>query len=95
METVNLTPPEADNENRLQEIEEAIHADLQEPIKLNRKQRRSIMHKMGKKRGRTAIESVAETATKLNYIHMIEKLRELNEQKEKELKEYADASEEE
>lgn len=94
METMTLTPPEINNESHLQDIEEAIHSDLQAPIKLNRKQRRSIMHKMGKKRGQTAIDSVAETATKLNYVSLIEKLRVLNEQKEKELEEYEDASEE-
>ena len=52
-------------------------------IKLNRKQRRKLAKKGGKK-GRQQLESVADTAKKLNYIDLIEKLRILNEKKEKE-----------
>ena len=52
-------------------------------LKLNRKQRRKLAKKGGKK-GRQQLDTLTETAKKLNYIDLIEKLRALNEKKEKE-----------
>ena len=50
--------------------------------KLNRAQRRSLAKKAGKK-GRSQLATISETAKKLNYIELIQKLRKLNEEKEK------------
>ena len=51
--------------------------------KLNRAQRRALAKKAGKK-GKNAAETVSDMAKKLNYIELIQKLRELNEKKENE-----------
>ena len=59
-------------------------------VPMNRAQRRALKKKLGAKKyaemvgdsGNT-IEAVTETATKLNYIDLIQKLRKLNEEKEK------------
>lgn len=58
-------------------------------IKLNRAQRRKLAKKGGKK-GRQQLDSITDTAKKLNYIDLIEKLRILNEKKERENYEDAD-----
>ena len=57
---------------------------------MNRAQRRALKKKIGAKKyaemvanGGDAVEAVAETAKKLNYIDLIQKLRKLNEEKEK------------
>lgn len=50
---------------------------------LNRKQRRQLQKKTGKK-GRDAAQTVTSTAEKLTYINLIQKLRALNEKKENE-----------
>ena len=47
---------------------------------LNRKQRRGLVKKFGKDK----FEAIKDTSTKLSYIDLIQKLRKLNEQKEKE-----------
>ena len=49
----------------------------------NRAQRRAFAKKLGKS-GRAKMGTISETAKKLNYISLIQKLRELNEQKENE-----------
>ena len=46
----------------------------------NRKQRRGLVKKFGKDQ----FEAIKDTSTKLSYIDLIQKLRKLNEQKEKE-----------
>ena len=58
---------------------------------MNRAQRRALKKKVGAKKyaemvaeGGDVVEAVSETAKKLNYIDLIQKLRKLNEQKEKE-----------
>ena len=51
--------------------------------KLNREQRRKVSKKIGKK-GRNEIDIVTDTVRKLNYIDLIQKLRKLNQEKEKE-----------
>ena len=58
-------------------------------VKLNRAQRRALEKKYGKGAKlhftpKEQQEVINETATKLNYIDLIQKLRKLNEQKEKE-----------
>ena len=67
----------------LEEIQTEIEQELNESIKLNRAQRRALKHKGGKS-GQSSLEAINETARKLNYISLIEKLRELNKNKEKE-----------
>lgn len=49
----------------------------------NRAQRRAFAKKLGKS-GRAKMGTISETAKKLTYINLIEKLRELNEKKENE-----------
>ena len=49
----------------------------------NRAQRRAFAKKLGKS-GRTKMGTISETAKKLNYINLIQQLRELNEKKENE-----------
>lgn len=49
----------------------------------NRQQRRALMKKLGKK-GREQYNELANVTTKLDYIDLIQKLRQLNEKKEKE-----------
>ena len=51
------------------------------PMRLNRKQRRALKKKLGKQ-SRNEVDVVSETATKLNYIDLIQKFRELNKKKE-------------
>ena len=50
---------------------------------LNRAQRRALAKKVGKK-NREDINTIANTAEKLNYIDLIQKLRKLNEKRERE-----------
>ena len=59
---------------------------------MNRKQRRALAKKLGKK-GRSKAEIVADAAEKLNYIDLIQKLRALNEKQEKEINENEATSE--
>ena len=49
----------------------------------NRAQRRAFAKKLGKS-GRAKMGTISETAKKLNYINLIQQLRELNEKKENE-----------
>lgn len=64
-------------------------------IKLNRAQRRALAKKNKGKKAQMAqksqIDEINETATKLNYIDLIQKLRVLNEKKAKEIEEDGDA----
>lgn len=48
---------------------------------MNREQRRALAKKIGKK-GRAQAETISEYARKLTYISLIEKLREINKEKE-------------
>ena len=50
---------------------------------LNRAQRRALAKKVGKK-NREDINTIADTTEKLNYIDLIQKLRKLNEKRERE-----------
>ena len=64
-------------------------------IKLKRAQRRALAKKNKGKKAQMAqksqIDEINETATKLNYIDLIQKLRVLNEKKAKEIEEDGDA----
>ena len=73
--------PEIDNitTTATTQIEEA----AQQFRSMNREQRRAVKKKMGKK-GREEFDLIADTAKKLNYIDLIQKLRKLNEEKENE-----------
>ena len=57
---------------------------------MNRAQRRALKKKVGSKKyaemvaNGDVVETISETAKKLNYIDLIQKLRKLNEEKEKE-----------
>lgn len=58
-------------------------------VKLNRAQRRALQKKYGKNVAlemtpKDQMDAINETAKKLNYIDLIQKLRKLNEQKSKE-----------
>ena len=70
----------------LEEIETTVAQQVNEKTQYqprNRAERRALAKKLGK-RGRTSMGSISETAKKLNYINLIENLRELNEKKENE-----------
>ena len=59
-------------------------------VPMNRAQRRALKKKVGSKKyaemvaNGDVVETISDTAKKLNYIDLIQKLRKLNEQKEKE-----------
>ncbi len=64
-------------------------------VKLNRAQRRALAKKnKGKKSQvpKNQIDEINETAAKLNYIDLIQKLRNLNERKAKEIEENGSAT---
>jgi hypothetical protein len=61
----------------------AIENKIQQPQFHNRAERRAFAKKLGKT-GRAQFGSISETAKKLNYINLIQQLRELNEKKENE-----------
>ena len=66
------------------DIKERIKAALDERANSgprNRAERRALRKKLGKK-GRAEYDVIANTAAKLTYIDLIEKLRELNNKKE-------------
>lgn len=54
---------------------------------LNRKQRRALAKKTGNKALAKNTDAIADTTKKLNYINLIQNLRELNEKREKEIEE--------
>ena len=63
-------------------------------VPMNRAQRRALRKKVGAKKyaemvneSGDVVGAVSETAKKLNYIDLIQKLRKLNEEKEKEIEE--------
>ena len=66
----------------LKNIEKWTKNKINSTLHPNRAQRRAWKRK---NRNQPAAVSIADTATKLNYIDLISKLRKLNEQKEREL----------
>ena len=76
---------ELDSPETLEAVETLINSQVENnsDIQLNRAQRRALAKKAGK-RGRAQLEAIGETAKKLDYIDLIQKLRKMNEEKEKE-----------
>ena len=76
---------ELDSPETLEAVETLINSQIENnsDIQLNRAQRRALAKKAGK-RGRAQLEAIGETAKKLDYIDLIQKLRKMNEEKEKE-----------
>lgn len=70
-------------EEIIEETTSAIENKIQQPQFHNRAERRAFAKKLGKT-GRAQFGSISETAKKLNYINLIQQLRELNEKKENE-----------
>lgn len=91
MNEENFATAEHDNLESIEaETTTAIENKSQELQFHNRAQRRAFAKKLGKS-GRAKMGTISETAKKLNYINLIEQLRELNEKKENE--NYEDATE--
>lgn len=76
---------ELDSPETLEAVETLINSQIENnsDIQLNRAQRRALAKK-AEKRGRAQLEAIGETAKKLDYIDLIQKLRKMNEEKEKE-----------
>lgn len=70
---------ELDSPETLEAVEKMITSNIEEKSQpnMNRAQRRALMHKMGKK-GRDQFGLIGETARKLNYIDLIQKIDALN-----------------
>lgn len=74
---------ELDSPETLEAVQSMITSQIDEnsvPM-MNRAQRRAMAKRMGKK-GREQIGTISETAKKLNYIELIQPLREMNKEKE-------------
>ncbi len=68
----------------ISEITAAISDDINKQLyPRNRKERRALAKRLGKK-GKGQLDIITETARKLNYIDLIQKMRKINEEKEKE-----------
>ena len=71
-------------EEVFKKIEEYTLKNIREKMPpLNRAQRRALAKKQGKKNQMSTVETITDTAKKLSYIDLIQKLRKLNEEKEK------------
>lgn len=75
----------------LKNIEEKMIEKIRKTqVPMNRAQRRALKKKVGSKKyaemvaNGDVVETISDTAKKLNYIDLIQKLRKLNEEKEKE-----------
>ncbi len=76
----------ATNDEIIKNIENFIIEDVSQKnnFKLNRKQRRALAKKQKNKNLKNEAEVITETAKKINYIDLIQRLRKLNEIKENE-----------
>lgn len=97
-EVQNITVEQAEQEvgaptdyEVLKNIEEKTLEKIRKTqVPMNRAQRRALKKKVGAKKyaemvaNGDVVETISETAKKLNYIDLIQKLRKLNEEKEKE-----------
>ena len=97
-EIQNITVEQAEQEvgaptdyEVLKNIEEkTIEKIRKTQVPMNRAQRRALKKKVGAKKyaemvaNGDVVETISDTAKKLNYIDLIQKLRKLNEEKEKE-----------
>lgn len=96
-EVQNITVEQAEQEvgaptdyEVLKNIEEKTLEKIRKTqVPMNRAQRRALKKKVGAKKyaemvaNGDVVETISETAKKLNYIDLIQKLRKLNEEKEK------------
>lgn len=83
----------ATEEETLKNIEEYTLKQIREKMPpLNRAQRRALAKKQGKNKGlsKNAVETIADTTKKINYIDLIQRLRKLNENNKGEMKENED-----
>lgn len=78
-----LTTDQDNIEEIVEETTSAIENKVNQPQFHNRAERRKFAKKLGKS-GRAKMGTISETAKKLTYINLIQKLRELNEEKENE-----------
>lgn len=78
-----LTTDQDNIEEIVEETTSAIENQINQPQFHNRAERRKFAKKLGKS-GRAKIGTISETAKKLTYINLIQKLRELNKEKENE-----------
>lgn len=78
-----LTTDQDNIEEIVEETTSAIESKVNQPQFHNRAERRRFAKKLGKS-GRAKMGTISETAKKLTYINLIQKLRELNEEKENE-----------
>lgn len=76
-----LTTDQDNIEEIVEETTSAIENKSEQLQFHNRAQRRAFAKKLGKS-GRAKMGTISETAKKLTYINLIEKLRKLNEEKE-------------
>lgn len=78
---------EAITDNELDNVTTTVTSQIAEAANtyrsMNREQRRTVKKKMGKK-GRENVDLISDTARKLNYVDLIQKLRKLNKEKENE-----------
>jgi len=70
---------ELDSPETLEAVEQFITSNIEKNSipQMNRAQRRALAKKVGKN-GRSQLGTISETARKLNYIDLIQKLREIN-----------------
>jgi len=82
-----------DSPETLEAVEQMITSNIEEKSKpnMNRAQKRAFLHKMGK-HGREQLGLIGDTAKKLNYIDLIQKIDALN-KKNKEKKENEESTE--
>ena len=78
-----LTTDQDNIEEIVEETTSTIESKVNQPQFHNRAERRKFAKKLGKS-GRAKMGTISETAKKLTYINLIQKLRELNEEKENE-----------
>lgn len=78
-----LTTDQDNIEEIVEETTSAIENKVNQPQFHNRAERRRFAKKLGKS-GRAKMGTISETAKKLTYINLIQKLRKLNEEKENE-----------
>ena len=78
-----LTTDQDNIEEIVEETTSAIENKAEQLQFHNRAQRRAFAKKLGKS-GRAKMGTISETAKKLTYINLIEKLRKLNDEKENE-----------
>ena len=75
---------EQDNPIDINNITSAVSSQIEAAAKpRNRKERRALRKRLGKK-GREQQDIITDTARKLNYIDLIQRLRKMNEEKENE-----------